>query len=773
MIKLNRAQTPLASLDLESKPEEVQEQFYDCINNIPFIRSLIREDRPEVKDLKRDERGKAIFDICNPPLLSNMDYFCKSRDNYLKNHKYCDYRPSRDDNSSFKKWYSIEYNRIREGMLRPSDGLWIPGTLYYYMNYTQMSRTVQIENTNAGYKVTLFPSMWDGNLFRSLYQYEARYGGLYEANGGHHTAELAARGKSKSYWAASQLARIFTCGNNNIEKENIRAIISAYQKEYLTKDGTLNKFMADINFTSQHTDFPSHMLKHSLQDMDWIKGYHDMRDDTDKGIQNEVLGVTVSDNLDKLRGKRSAVIQIEEGGSFPNLKEIYEILLKSVEDGNTVTGQLQVFGTTGDHGNMHNTTSGFAAMKEFMYHPLGHNMYALPNVFDKNAKGVFTYFFGGYLNRQGCYDIDGNSDVTKALLEILMYRWTKKQGTDDPEVIIRAIAEDPITPKEAIIQTESSFFPRQQLMSRLEDIQSDPHTLDGVLIGTLKVDDKGKIDYVPTGDEPIRRFPLDGNKFKGACEFFQMPEYNKAGKVFPDRYISGIDPYDNDESRTQSLGSIFIMDLWTDKVVFEYTGRLDSSDEFYEICRLALLFYNARANYENNLKGIFNYFRRMNCLYLLTDTLEFLKDKQMVNVSGSSNNTGKGTNATAPINRYADTLTKDWLLIPETIVTTDDEGIQSERTINHIASLQNVAFIQELIAFNPAVNVDRVRAFGMLMLLRQDCLVLTGGDFSKKDKTDKGYLGNDDFFNRNYNINPTGFNKIIIENKLSDNKVDM
>ena len=44
---------------------------------------------------------------------------------------------------------------------------------------------------------------------------------------------------------------------------------------------------------------------------------------------------------------------------------------------------------------------------------------AIPNVYDKEGQGrkYFTMFFGGYLNRAECYNEDGVSNVTKALLE--------------------------------------------------------------------------------------------------------------------------------------------------------------------------------------------------------------------------------------------------------------------------------------------------------------------------------------------------------------------
>ena len=58
--------------------------------------------------------------------------------------------------------------------------------------------------------------------------------------------------------------------------------------------------------------------------------------------------------------------------------------------------------------------------------------------------------FPGYVNRKGCYNKDGVSDVVKALIEILMNRYRVKYNSTDPNTILKTIAEVPITPAEAI-----------------------------------------------------------------------------------------------------------------------------------------------------------------------------------------------------------------------------------------------------------------------------------------------------------------------------------
>jgi hypothetical protein len=73
--QFNKYQSSIESLNLNKYPIEIQEQFMDFINNVPFIKYLISPDRPYFKDLPRDSEGKAIIDITKPPILTDMDYF--------------------------------------------------------------------------------------------------------------------------------------------------------------------------------------------------------------------------------------------------------------------------------------------------------------------------------------------------------------------------------------------------------------------------------------------------------------------------------------------------------------------------------------------------------------------------------------------------------------------------------------------------------------------------------------------------------------------------
>lgn len=747
-MEFNKYQTPLTDELLESLPEEVRNQLLDIINNVEFVRRLVSPDRQYAKDRPRDDKGRIIVDLANPHIVENIDYFRPTAIHYQKYGCFTNLRPNANPNSEFGKWIREEKRRCWEGYVRESDGEWVTGYMYWFLNYSPIMLSKIIKGTKRANRVEDFPEFWEGIYWRFHYMDQAANGGLYNNfEGGQHCAELSSRGKGKSFSLASILSHDFILGVNEIAHHRVMSVVTAYQKEYLTKDGVLNKFSSMANFCAEHTQFPRKRLKSSMQEMTWIMGYKDVELDVERGTLNNILGVSSKDDESKLRGKRAAHILIEEFGTVPRLTDMYNVLTPSVEEGDIVFGQIYMLGTAGDN------ESDFAGAQEIMYNPKGYRMYALPNVFDKNNQGRpnFVFFFPGYVNRKGCYNEDGVSDVIKALIEILMNRYTKKYNSSDPNTIIKVIAEVPITPAEAIVKTGVNMFPVTDLTERLQQLDSNPREFDDVYTGELVVNKSGQIEFKPTSAQPIREFPHKDNKIEGGLEMFQLPEIDRAtGRPFNGRYILGCDPYDDDTSNTMSLGSVFVLDLWTDKIVAEYTGRPLFADDFYEVCRRLCLYYNGRMNYENNKKGLFSYFSKNNCTYLLTDQLEFLRDKQMIKEIGYGNK-AKGTNATLAINSYGRNLLRAWLLRP-TVVIQEVDGEPAEVTIPALFTLRSRALIKELINYNSEGNFDRISSMGMLMLLREDKMITYQGNISreKQEKASKNYLGNDPFFNRNY-----------------------
>ena len=740
LIKTNKYQTPITEELLSSYPDEVREQFMDAISTIPLIQNLISPSRPAIETLPRDSQGRAIIDITNPPTFENADWFRQPALFFLKNNCYTFLRPNSNPNSEYRKYWDREIDRCYNGLLRETDGMYIPGYLYWFLNYCPMMINKYKEGQKKAIRTEGFAYFFEGIWWRYLYLKNAR-------DKGHHAVELAKRGCAKSYGLAAIMSHNLIIGESEESKRRTITVLTAYQKEYLKddKDGTLSKFVPILSFLSKNTPFPRLMLKQSSNEMTWQMGYKDEYG-RNQGSLNQVMGVSAKDDSDKLRGKRGYIL-FEEFGNFPSLLDLYDVTRKSVEDGDYTFALMYLIGTA------NNKEANFQSAKTLLYATESYNIESLKNVYDKKGQGrdTFGFFFPSYINRAGCYNKDGISDVVKALLQVLMNRYKAKYGAD-PTSVLRVIAEDPITPAEAIIKVKDAYFPVAALNERAQQLDTNPHIYDDIYVGELFFNNSNQVEFRPTGDIPIRKFPVD-NDTKGALEIYAMPEKDSTGTVFNNRYILGYDPTNNDQAESHSLASVFVFDLFTDRIVAEFTGRTEFADDMHEIVRKLCLFYNGKVLYESNIKGCYSYMEKMHSTYLLADTPQYLRDKQIIKYSGFGSS-AKGVSATAPVNNFANRLIKDWFnkLVP--IERTDENGNKEIIQTPSLYLLKTRALIEEAIQFNPEINVDRIRALGMVMLYREEYVILYGNNLNResREKVRKDDPSNDPFFQRNYDF---------------------
>ena len=737
---LNSIQSTFEELQVEDNPKEVVEQFYDFLTNIPFIQNLINGERKRACDLPRDADGKIEVSITNPHILEDMDYFRPAAIHFQKYGCYTQLRPNPNPNSEYGKWIREEIRRSWHGYVRPSDGEWIPGDYYYYLNYCPIQLIKKLPNGQS-IRTIDFPRVWDGQYLVQHYLYNARLHG-------HHASELASRGKGKSYMGAGLLAKRFKLGESENVRQKVMSAVTASDRKYIWgPNQILNMFKYYIDFQSQHTQFPRQLLTDSAQALMWESGFKDKETGVRKGTQNAVVGVTTGVNQDKLNGSRGVLYLIEEAGIFSNLNSLYQMIRPSVEDGKDVYGLIFMYGTAGDD------MSDFTSLQEIMYNPDGYNMEKNENVWDKEGQGrkYFTFFYPAYLNRANCMDKEGNSNVTKALLEICQDRYKVKYNSSDINAITKRISQYPITPQEAIIRAHATIFPITELNERLNQIDNNPNFYDQTYVGDLVFNSNGEVEFSPSSAKPIRDFPTKDNKVTGAIEIFDLPIKNSEGKIPTGRYIAGADPYDDDVSNTMSLGTVFVMDTWTDTIVAEYTGRPTFANDYYEICRKLCLFYKASLMYENNKKGLFGYFSMMNCVYLLADTPEYLKAKQLIKETGYGNKAkGIGISGGGTLKGYGYERIQSWLMTPFTTIEKDSEGKEFEVTLPNLYRLKNRALIKELILWNPNINVDRIMALVQLILYREEKMILYNGDMSSSGQESGSDLANDPFFTQNY-----------------------
>ena len=739
-VKWNKCQTPLEELELDKCPAEVQEQFWDFLNNVPFIKWMVSPDRPLISELPRDEQGRAIIDVTKPPILEDSDYFRQTAITWQNNnHKYTNLKPNSNPNSEFGRWIREERRRSWEGYLNPKTGMWVTGDHYWLLNYHPI-HMVSKRSDGLEIRTTKHPKFWDGQFLTNHYVLQSR---MHK----HHSAYLASRGKGKTSDGSSKLDKRFIIGESADNSEEVQCFVTAADRDkMMAPNQILDVFVTGADFCAKNTQFASRRLKSSKADMEWKMGYKKSGSDVEYGSRNTVTGIISGVNQDKLNGSRGVLYIIEEAGIFKDLLSMFNMIRPSVEQGSSVFGQILMYGTAGDD------MSDFTAFQEIFYSPDGYNMEGLENVFDKEGQGrkKCCMFYPAYLNYDdSCIDENGNSDVTKALLMLLNDRYKVKYGSTDVNTITKRISQYPITPQEAIIRSQGNMFPVTDLNARLNQLDNNPSEYDDVYVGTLAFDkNTGKVEFTPSGEIPIRDFPTKDNKVQGALEIFVQPQKNVDGEVPRGRYIAGVDPYDQDQSDTMSLASVHIFDLWTDLPVAEYTGRPMFADDFFQQVWLLCKYYNAICSYEQNLKGMFTYFSIRNSLWMLADTPEYLKDKQIVKSSGFGN-TSKGVRATVPVINYGFRLIRDWLLKPVTVIQKDDSGNDIEVTMPNLYNIRNRALLKELILWNPFGNYDRIMAFLQVMLLREEKIILFQGDIKKEEQKPSG-MEADSYWDKNY-----------------------
>ena len=138
-------------------------------------------------------------------------------------------------------------------------------------------------------------------------------------------------------------------------------------------------------------------------------------------------------------------------------------------------------------------------------------------------------------------------------------------------------------------------------------------------------------------------------------------------------------------------------------IVAEYTGRPSTAEEYYENVRKLLVYYNARLLYANERKGIFPYFTSKHCDYLLADQPDIITD--IIGRSGVQRR--KGIHMVQSIKDWGEGLIKEYLL---------EEYAPGKKNLTKILS---EPLLEELIQCNDKKNVDRVMAFMMVMIYKE------------------------------------------------------
>lgn len=622
--------------------------------------------------------------------------------------------------TDYNKYWEQETDRCINGYTAP-DGEGITGYNYFYLNYSPIMRLKEEEYTDREgnlrkrrQRILEFPSFWDYDYyyFCAIEQAELE---------GKHMAVLKCRQRGYSFKGGSMLVRNYMLipGSKNF------AIAS--EQKFLIGDGLLTKAWQIMDFLDKHTAWAKQRLVSTR--MERTSGYKitdEFGKQTEQGYLSSITGITLKNDPERVRGTRAKLVLWEEGGKFPSLLDAWRIEQPSVEtDDGKAFGLMIAFGTGGTEG------ASFEGLKELFYKPKSYNVLSFPNIWDEGRENTECAFFvPAYSNlesfdddgNQVYMDRDGNSYKEKAIENLIDQRNKVKDGGASQQSIDRFISERPIRPAEAVLELGKNIFPRKLLMDQLTRIRTNKKLQSMKHIVDLEWDGNGQVKATekPSGD--ITNYPLKkGDKPHGSVVIWEYPVKDPPLGL----YIGGCDPYDHDDSFTNSLGSTFIFkrvragEAWTDVIVAEYSGRPDTAEEYYENVRKLLTFYNARLLFENERKGIYPYFTNKHCDYLLADQ----PDKIISEVFKDSKvQRRKGCHMTKQIRTYGEGLILEWLL---------DEFEEGHPNVERVYS---EPLIEELIENDGVRNVDRVIALCMVMIYREELYQLKVSSAKEQNK---------------------------------------
>lgn len=647
--------------------------------------------------------------------ILNSNKFRQPAITFLATGRYCTHPES---TAEYFKYWDEQMDRCKYGYTA-DDGDFISGYNYFYLNFCPIQRIIYttITNPDGSTKVKKtrelqFPDFYDYDYYFFL--------AVEDAEGaGKHLCALKSRRKGYSYKNAAMACR------NYYLIPGSKTYIYASNKQYLTEDGILTKAWDYMDFIDKNTAWgKKRSVNTQMRKRAGFFTKDEYGNEIELGFKSEIIGVTLKDNPDVVRGKAGKLIIFEEAGSFSELGAAWQIARPSVEQDGVAFGTMIAFGTGGDE------DSHFETLKDMFYNPDGYNCIGFDNIWDETPSDKQCGFFiPQYTNmdfrddngNRMFMDIDGNTLRKKSVEYILSERRKVIENATNSVAVDRYVAEHCITPQEACLEFGGNIFPKKELQEQLAKIRINKSLSNMKQVGDLVWETDGSLKWVIKKHGDITHYPLKKDDDPtGSIVIWEHPMKDAPIGL----YILGVDPYDHDQSGTNSLGSTFVykrfqnFENYYDIIVAEYTGRPSTAEEYYENLRKLAVYYNGRIMYENERKGLFPYFTAKHCDYLLADQPDIISDI----VGNTKVQRKKGCHMNKQIKQWGEGLIKDWL---------NEEQAPGKKNLHNILS---EPLLEELISYNDTGNFDRVMALMQVMIYREQLYNLKVKEKKKENK---------------------------------------
>lgn len=602
--------------------------------------------------------------------------------------------------------------------------LWIPGRMYFYMNFFPMSRVPEAVmlraleerrssksgriSQTAVEKIIEFPAFWEISYEWWNFKHIAWYGGEFmgiKSPGNKHLCALKTRGAGFSYMEAADGVYNYNFIPNS------KSYYFAGAEPYLIGDAIMNKVQGGLDWINQHCPYWRQNRQVNKSAMHQKASYLDAYG-VEKGTFSEIIGQIV-DKPSKTRGKRGRKIVFEEGGSFPNMEAALEVSLGSISEGTVYVGQASVFGTGGEDG------PGIIGLDSVFNNPEAWDMLAFNNIWEDGYQNTQCgYFVPCYRANSWYMDESGNVDIAEAIRADEIQR-KKKEQTGKPKDLDRRKAEYPRNPKEALQRIGGNGFNQDELEKQIRRIESDKAVQGMIRHGKfLRNPDStniahGGVEFLNQPKaiaKPIEDFPHNQkDDLTGCVSIVQRPYTDAAGNIPRGMYVLTFDSYYKEAAIDQT--SLWSWKIW--KVANKYdqsfvdlpvawcAGRPVKYQDNIDRMFMALDYYNAMAQGEISGGGqsVVNHARTHRLLARLKHEPEMVHNKEL-----RSKAAGNAYLMNMDDKRKALGITylEDWHVAPRGL---DEKG----NLILTVHRIYDIAWLKEMKAHNPEKgNYDRI-----------------------------------------------------------------
>lgn len=302
-------------------------------------------------------------------------------------------------------------------------------------------------------------------------------------------------------------------------------------------------------------------------------------------------------------------------------------------------------------------------------------------------------------------DFDKNTGIIKSRLDELVKK--------DRALYVQERMAFPLSIDDCFLNTNVNRFPVEDALkhkSRLLEEGRPGKTVDIYQIDGMKMG-------YNFSDKQLADYPFQGGNIDSPVVIYEDPP--EEGGVFDYTYVSSLDPYKSDKADTDSVGSFYVLkryvkinDPFAYCIVASYASRPPSSDDFCRNCEILQEAYGAKCLMENADRMYEFYLTRRNKQFMLLEDGERLAGK--IIRAGARQNNKLGLAPTVPNQRmlFNTVIQYCW---EDVVVGYDDDG--NEITQKGIYRIPDIELLDEIIAFGPGTNTDRIIAFGHALLL--------------------------------------------------------